>query len=230
MGASVIIAAADSAQRMNGIDKILCEICGKQTILHSILAFDKSKCVEKIVVVTSKDKIDVVKDIIQSLKLNNEICVVEGSNSRQRSVICGFEHCIDSDCVMIHDAARPMITSDKIDSLYEHTIIMQKNAVTLAVKSKDTVKIIDDNGKIISTPDRDSLYNIQTPQAFKMSLYKRAVKAAVEQNLEYTDDCQLIEALGENVFVLEGDYKNIKITTPEDIITAENFLKEQNND
>lgn len=230
MGASVIIAAAGSAQRMNGIDKILCKIHSKETILYSVLAFDRAVCTEKIVVVTSKEKIEAIQNILKPLSLKNEICVVEGSDSRQKSVLCGLEYCKQSDCVMIHDAARPMITTEKIEELYKSTIIDKKGAVTLAVKSKDTIKIADKNGKIISTPDRDSLYNIQTPQAFEMLLYKKAVETALEQNCEYTDDCQLVEAIGENVFVLEGDYKNIKITTPEDVLTAENFLKEQKND
>lgn len=227
MGASVIIAAAGSAQRMNGIDKILYKICDREIISYSLLAFSRAKCTEKIVIVTSKDKIELINEIVKALGLTVEISVVEGSDSRQKSVFCGLAHCGDSDCVMIHDAARPMITPEQIDNLYNEVTQNGKNAATLGVRVKDTIKIVDQSGKICETPKRETLFAVQTPQAFSMSLYKKAAQTATKNLKDYTDDCQLVEALGESVHIVEGDYKNIKITTPEDLISAQNFLRER---
>ncbi len=227
MGASIIIAAAGSAQRMNGIDKILYKICDREIVAYSLLAFSRAKCTEKIVVVTSKDKIEPIKDIVKTLNLAVETLVIEGSDSRQKSVFCGLALCSNSECVMIHDAARPMITPEQIDNLYNEVITNGKNAATLGVRVKDTIKIADKNGKICETPKRETLFAVQTPQAFSMPLYKKAAQTALENAQDYTDDCQLVEALGQNVYIVEGDYKNIKITTPEDILSAENFLKER---
>ncbi len=227
MGASVIIAAAGSAQRMKGTDKILFKICGREILSYSIAAFDRAKCTDKIVVVTSSEKINAVKKLAESLKLKTEIEVTQGAGERQYSVLKGLERCEkSSDCIMIHDAARPMITAAQIDFLYDKVINEGLKAAALGMPVKDTIKAVDKSGKIIATPDRSTLYITQTPQAFELSLYKKAVEQAVEQNAVYTDDCQLVEAIGESVYMVEGSYKNIKITTQEDLLTAENFLKE----
>ena len=225
MGTSVIIAAAGSGQRMGGIDKILAPLLSLETIGYSLLAFDEAKCTEKIVVVTSDEKIEVMKALINRLQIKTETEVVLGSSSRQKSVKAGLNACEDSEYVMIHDAARPMIPASQIDAFYE--ILKEKKAAALGVKVKDTIKIADKNGKILSTPDRNTLFAIQTPQGFDMKLYKKAFETAEMQDKEYTDDCQLVEAVGESVYIVEGSYENIKITTPEDLITAENFLKER---
>ncbi len=228
MGASVIIAAAGSAQRMKGKEKILCKICGREVLCYSILAFAKAKCTDKIVVVTSKEKISAVNEIVSALNLSVPFDVVEGGNERQQSVMRGLKHCDEnSDCVMIHDAARPMIESDKIELLYKKVIGENLKAAALGVAVKDTIKIIDEKGRVVSTPPRQSLFAVQTPQAFEMSLYRSAVKKAIADNKSYTDDCQLVEAMSVPVYMIEGSYENIKITTPEDIKVAENFLKER---
>ena len=228
MGASVIIAAAGSAQRMKGKEKILCKICGREVLSYSILAFSNAKCTDKIVVVTSKEKIDAVNEIINSLKLSLPIVVTVGGKDRQESVMRGLEFCDErSDCVMIHDAARPMIESDKIDLLYKKTIDENLKAAALAVKVKDTIKVVDDSGRVTLTPPRQSLFAVQTPQSFEMNLYRSAMSKAIADNKSYTDDCQLVEAMDAPVYMIEGSYENIKITTPEDLKLIENFLKER---
>ncbi len=228
MGASVIIAAAGSAQRMNGTDKVLYRICKKEVLCFSLLAFAKAKCIDEIIVVTASDKIEINKKIAQNLKLAVPVLVTEGGRTRQESVFNGLKLCNkDSECVMIHDAARPMITAEKIDFLYHKIINENLKAAALGVPVKDTVKMIDGKGKITQTPPRQSLFIAQTPQGFSMELYRAAVEKAQRENCCYTDDCQLVEAMGVPVYMVEGDYKNIKITTPEDLITAETFLKER---
>ena len=226
MKACAIIAAAGSGQRMQGIDKIMLKLCDKEVITYSLVAFDNAKCVDKIVVVSSKQNLSAIKALIEKISLNTEIKVVEGSTSRQKSVMCGIKECGDCDCVMIHDAARPMLTAEAVDNLYNEVMINKKYAAALGVKVKDTVKVVNQEGIIVNTPKRETLFAVQTPQAFEIKLYKSAVQKAVEDCTEYTDDCQLVEALGTQVYIINGDYKNIKITTPEDVITAENFLKE----
>lgn len=224
MGASVIIAAAGSASRMQGIDKLLCKINCKEVLLYSVEAFAKAVCTDKIVIVTSAEKLETVKKLVSNISVPVEVCV--GADERQKSVLNGLAYCDErSDCIMIHDAARPMITPYYIDLLYDE--IKSKKAAALGVKVKDTIKKTNENGKIIETPDRNSLFVAQTPQGFEMQLYKRAVETAIKNGKDYTDDCQLVEAMGESVYMVECDYRNIKITTPEDILSAQNFLKEQ---
>lgn len=226
MGASVIIAAAGSASRMQGIDKLLCKINGKEVILYSVEAFAKARCTDKIVIVTSAEKLETVKNLVSSIsECDIEVCV--GADERQKSVLNGLALCDEkSGCIMIHDAARPMITSEKIDFLYRKIIDENLKAAALGMPVKDTIKVTDESGKIIETPKRETLYITQTPQGFEASLYKKAFEKAIAEGKSYTDDCQLVEALGESVYMVKGDYKNIKITTPEDILTAQNFLKE----
>ena len=225
MGASVIIAAAGSASRMQGIDKLLCKINCKEVLLYSVEAFAKAICTDKIVIVTSKEKLETVKRLVSGFSVPIEVCV--GADERQKSVLNGLALCDEnSECIMIHDAARPMITPEKIDFLYKKIIDENLKAAALGMPVKDTIKVTDESGKIIETPKRETLYITQTPQGFESSLYKKAFEKAVREGKSYTDDCQLVEALGESVYMVEGDYKNIKITTPEDIITAQNFLKE----
>ena len=225
MGASVIIAAAGSAQRMCGIDKLLCKINCKEVLLYSVEAFANADCTDKIIIVTAKEKLETVKKLVSGISAKIEVCV--GADERQKSVLNGLALCDQkSDCIMIHDAARPMITSEKIDFLYKKIIDQNLKAATLGMPVKDTIKVIDESGKIIETPKRETLYITQTPQGFEASLYRKAFEKALKENKSYTDDCQLVEALGESVYMVEGDYKNIKITTPEDILTAQNFLKE----
>ena len=231
MGASVIIAAAGSANRMNGIDKILCRINGREILSYSLLAFDSAECTDKIVVVTSSEKIDKIKKLVSSLSLKAPFEVVCGGKTRQESVYNALKCCDEkSDAVMIHDGARPMITNQTITSLYNEISKNNKRGAAVGVKVKDTIKVVSEGGEILSTPDRSSLVAIQTPQCFDMDLYKKAYENALKEGNDYTDDSQLFEAIGEKVYVLYGDYKNIKITTPDDLAYAEIFLKEREND
>ncbi len=230
MGASVIIAAAGSASRMNGIDKVMHCIGGREVFMYSVKAFDNSKCTDKIVVVTSEDKFDVIKARLQEECLSVPFEVVLGAETRQKSVINGLSACLEtSNCIMIHDAARPMITPRLIDELYKRIIIEDNMAAALGVKVKDTIKCVDQSDIISSTPDRSALRIAQTPQGFEAGLYRLAINEAVKNGKDYTDDCQLVEAIGRRVYIVDSDYKNIKITTPEDLILAEIYLKEREN-
>ncbi len=151
---------------------------------------------------------------------SSKIKIIEGGITRQESVYKGLLGCVNCDFVLIHDGARPMVTSEIIKQAI--IMVQEKKALTVAAKTIDTIKQVDENLKIIKTIDRTSLYNTQTPQAFEYKLIKNAHEKLIGQN--FTDDAGMLEFLGYDVYILEGDYKNIKITTKNDIEIAKNYL------
>lgn len=221
---TAVIVAAGTATRMGGVDKILTPLLDVPTIIRSIKAFEESQCIDNIVVVLRKDAVNTVQNLLTQHKLGKVTDLVEGGETRAESVKSGIAACgSDTDIVLIHDGARPLVTSQ--------IILAVKDAVELygaaapAVPLKDTVKIVDSGGKIIETPNRSSLVAIQTPQGFKISVYKKALSENRDSGI--TDDCQLLERIGESVYTVDGSYENIKITTPEDIEIAEGILRKR---
>ena len=145
--------------------------------------------------------------------------IIEGGNTRQASVYNGLKHS-SCDFVLIHDAARPMISIDLINQAIE--MVKEKKALTVATKTIDTIKEVED-GVIVQTIDRAKLYNTQTPQAFEYNLIKNAHEKLVGEN--FTDDAGMLEFFGQDVHILIGSYKNIKITTQNDIDIAKIYLQ-----
>ena len=145
--------------------------------------------------------------------------VVPGGQERQDSVLAGVAALApDTPYLLIHDGARPFVTAEQVDALCQDAVAY--GAATLAVPSKDTCKLSDGQGFVESTPPRDRLMAIQTPQAFEREMYLYAARKAQASGLRYTDDCQLIEAAGGRVKLTAGDYRNLKLTTPEDRVAA----------
>lgn len=215
---SVIIAAAGSASRMKGTDKLLADLGGKTVIARSILAFQNAPSVAEIIIVTREKSIAQFKMIAAQIgadKVKNIIC---GGDTRQKSVLNGLRE-VSKDCSMIavHDGARPLVSTELIEKTIADARVF--GGATLGVPVKDTVKTVD-GGLITDTPDRSRLYLIQTPQVFKKSIYIEGVNFAVAHELDFTDDCQLVEAVGVKIAVTQGDYTNIKITSPEDLPIA----------
>ncbi|MBR5496168.1 MAG: 2-C-methyl-D-erythritol 2,4-cyclodiphosphate synthase [Oscillospiraceae bacterium] len=207
---------------MNGVNKQFVTLCGMPVIEHSIRAFSKRADVNEIVAVTSAESIDDIKVIAEKYKTIKPITVVPGGATRQESVACGVDALkFESKLVAIHDGARPLIDDKSISRVFEKAY--ETGAATVGVAVKDTIKKAQD-GVITQTPDRSKLYITQTPQVFCLSLYKEAMQKAKLQGKDYTDDCQLIENCAKKVSMVEGDYRNIKITTPEDIEIAKAFL------
>ena len=133
------------------------------------------------------------------------------------------------DCVFIHDGARPLITAKEIEDTYNNTLKYGASAVGVPVK--DTIKVVDGDGKILDTPDRSSLISIRTPQVFEFSKYKKALESAENKGLDFTDDCAVAENYGISVYVTLGEYDNIKITTPEDLPLALSIIsRRESND
>ena len=215
---SAIILAAGSGTRLGGIKKQFLDICGKTVLNRSVAKFVDAG-VDEIIIVTLESKICVVKEMFSNL--HKVIKVTKGGKTRQQSVKNGFELCKDGGIVLIHDAARPFVQVENIKEVARKA--EKTGAATLGIPVTDTIKYVE-CGVIKSTPNREFLYAVQTPQAFSKELYKKALNNA---KCDYTDDCQLIESLGMDVHVVVGRKDNIKITTTEDLSYAK-FLANMN--
>lgn len=220
---SAIIVSAGNSSRMGGINKQFLEFGGMSVIACSVNAFQKSPLVDEIIIVTREQDISAVKDAVKDF--SKVKAIVTGGSTRQQSVFNGIKAASEmSEFVAIHDGARPLVSqtviADTLNTAYAF------GAAATGVRVKDTVKVVDENNDILSTPNRETLRFVQTPQVFSKELYLNAMNS-VPNSENFTDDCMLIEAYGHKVKISDGDYRNIKITTPEDIITAEAFLRSE---
>lgn len=211
---NAIIPAGGTSSRFGKSNKLLEKIGEKEVIKYTVEAFEKSN-IDEIIICANIAIIDDLKKILNDCK---KVRIIEGGASRQESVFNGIKAC-ECDYVLIHDAARPMITTDLINTAIDEVVF--KNALTVATKTIDTIKEVVD-GKIVKTIDRSKLYNTQTPQAFRYDLIREAHEKLSGQN--FTDDAGMLEALGQTVYILNGSYKNIKITTQNDIDIAKVYL------
>ena len=211
---NAIIPAGGTSSRFGNKNKLLEKINGKEVIKYTIDAFEASN-VDEIIICANITIIEELKNIFKDYK---KVRIIEGGQTRQASVFNGLKSA-ECDYVLIHDGARPMITTDLINSAIE--MVKDKKALTVATKTIDTIKEVVD-GKIIRTIDRSKLYNTQTPQAFEYNLIKKAHEKLKGQN--FTDDAGMLEELGYDVYILNGSYKNIKITTQNDIDIAKTYL------
>lgn len=201
--------------------KLLLKINGKTVLERSVNAFLNISDVDEVIVVAREKDIPAFSDILT----DERVSFVVGGDTRQQSVMNAVDVIDDCELIIIHDGARPLIKSVDI----ENTIRAAKEnkAAAVGVFVKDTVKVVDKNGFVVSTPDRSTLFAVQTPQIFDFELYKNAAQNAREKGLDFTDDCQLVESFNQKVKTVVGSYSNIKITTPDDIVLAENLLKNE---
>ena len=219
---SAVIVSAGNSSRMGGVNKQFLDINDIPVIAHTIKVFDNSDLIDEIIVVTRESDIDGVVNLISHYGFKKVSAVVKGGETRQLSVYNGvISTSKNAGFVAIHDGARPLVTekviSDTLNTAFE------SGAAATGVKVKDTVKQVNDSDDIVATPDRAYLRFIQTPQIFEKKMYLDAVNS-VENSRNFTDDCMLIEAYGKTVKFVDGDYENIKITTPEDVDLALNYL------
>lgn len=215
MKTTAIITAGGTSSRFGNTNKLLEKINGKEVIKYTIDAFEASN-VDEIIICSHISIMQILKELFKDYP---KVRFTEGGNTRQQSVYNGLLAC-DCDYVIIHDGARPMITTEMINVCIE--MVKDMNALTVATKTIDTIKEVE-HGKIVRTIDRAKLYNTQTPQAFEYNLIKKAHEKLKDKN--FTDDAAMLEELGETVYILDGSYKNIKITTQIDIETAKIYLK-----
>lgn len=220
---SAIIVCAGNASRMQGLNKILLPL-GKTTVAgYTMIAFQQCERIAEIIIVARPCDHEALRKTAEAANITKLKIITEGGNTRQESVIKGLEQVSkETKLIAIHDGARPLVKPMHIEKVIKDAQVF--GGATLGVPVKDTIKIVNDS-LITDTPYRPSLYITQTPQVFKKSVYLKAVQFAVDHELDFTDDCQLAEAIGCKVYMTTGDYTNIKITTPEDIEIAQLLLK-----
>ena len=224
---SVVIVSAGRGSRMKAdINKQFLKLQNKEVIVHTIDKFYNNENIGEIIVVVREDEAEFFKiNIIEKYGYKN-IKIAFGGSERQDSVYNGLKM-VDENCkiVLIHDGARPFVNNETIDSAIESA--KENKCVIVGVPVKDTIKVIDENNNVCDTPDRSTLWSIQTPQVFDYSLIMKAHEKAREDNYYGTDDSMLMEYFGQKVKVVEGSYNNIKITTPEDLKIGEEILRDK---
>lgn len=218
---AIILAAGNSVRYGMDRNKNFEEIGNKNTVLsYSFRGFDKNKYIDNIIVAAKEDEIDNIKEIIKNENLTKKTEVIIGGAERKDSVY----NCIkktDSDIVIIHDGARPIIKQKYINKCIEN---MKKfKGVTIGVKSIDTIKIVNDDGIVINSTDRNNTWSIQTPQCFDREILLNMHEKYKDDMV--TDDCMLLEKDNYKIKIIEGDYTNIKITTPSDLDIIKKVLK-----
>jgi len=225
---SVIIAAAGMSNRMKSkINKQFIFLNDKPMLAHTIEKFERCKYVDEIIVVAKEDEINYCKkEIIRKYKFKKVSKIVRGGKERQDSVYNGILALNEkSGIVLSHDGARPFVSIksivDSIEGAYNY------GACIIAVPVKDTIKVVDENNNINTTPERNLLWQAQTPQCFRKDILMEAYRKAIEDSFLGTDDSMLVERLGIDVKIVMGSYENMKITTPEDIVIAESLLKDK---
>lgn len=222
---AAVIVAGGSGKRMGmKIKKQFIELEGKAILAHTIEAFNKCKVIDEIIVVVGKEDIAKVKtEIVSRYGYDKVIQIVEGGTERQESVYNGLMAVTkEIQYVMIHDGARPFISQEILEKAF--IITKEKHATVVAVPVKDTIKVVNEALEVEATPNRSTLWSVQTPQSFKKELLIKAYGYAKEKSLMVTDDSMLVEAYGKKVHVVEGDYNNIKITTSEDLVLGQAIL------
>ena len=222
---SVIVAAAGRGSRMKRAEnKVFLPLLGKPILRYSIEAFLGRSDVAEIVVICAAHETAEMEALVAPYREQKPVKVVVGGSERQYSVANALR-AVSRDCelILVHDGARPLVTDEVVQSVIDGA--REHRAAIAAVPVKDTIKTVDGQGMVVDTPPRSTLYAVQTPQGFESQLLFDAYARAEEDGFLGTDDASLVERLGVRVAVAQGDYQNIKITTPEDLIVGESLLK-----
>ena len=219
-----VIVAAGTASRMGGIDKVMAQLKGEPMIARTVRTFQECDAISEIVIVTREDLIIPITDLCRDMGALKVKAIVRGGKSRQESVGLGLSALSDKvKLAAVHDGARPLITWQVIDRTVRAA--NSYGAAAPAIPVKDTIKVVE-GGIVTTTPDRNTLKAIQTPQVFDVDLLKGALKKAEQEGTPITDDCSAVELLGFKVKIVEGDERNIKVTTPMDLKIAQMLLEE----
>lgn len=218
-----VIVAAGSASRMGGIDKVMAPLGGEPMILRTVRAFEDCEAVKEIVIVTREDLMGPIAELCSGFtKIRS---VVQGGSSRQESVKLGLLALSkEVRLAAVHDGARPLVSGELIDKVIRAA--HSYGAAAPAIPVKDTIKVFE-GGFIAATPDRSTLRAVQTPQVMDRDLLLGALEKAEQEGTALTDDCSAVEHIGMRVRLVEGEERNLKVTTPLDLKIAELLLEEK---
>lgn len=223
MDTSAIIVCAGNSSRMGGVNKILLPLGEHLVIGVTMQAFQQCESIKEIIIVARESDIPAIRAEAEAAGITKLTAFAVGGDTRQKSVINGVRCAsADTELIAIHDGARPLVCPEHIEKAVRDAGVF--GGAALGVPVKDTIKMVED-GLITDTPPRKLLYITQTPQVFNRRLYFEGIDFALEHSLDFTDDCQLVEAIGGKIAMTTGDYTNIKITTQEDIRLAETLIK-----
>lgn len=221
---SVIVVAAGRATRMEGVDKVLCPLGGTPLLLHALAPLQASELVDEIVIVTREDLMVTVGALCSQQGFSKVRRLVKGGEERMDSVQAGLQETDPAaTLIAIHDGARPFVTVQVIEDAAAQAAA--SGAAAPAVPVKDTVKEARD-GLVERTLERERLYAVQTPQVFDADLIRAALQKALDDGVQLTDDCAAVERLGMRVALTPGDERNIKLTTPVDLLVGEALAEE----
>ena len=220
---SAIVLAGGRGKRMNyHKSKQFIEIKGKPVLVYTLEKFIYNKSIDEVILVLPEDEVDYCKkEVLQKYSLKVDRIVI-GGKERQDSVFNALEAMEKANIVLIHDGARPFISEKIIEEGIKYANIY--GAAAPGVTPKDTIKIKNEDNISVDTPDRNTLIAVQTPQCFKYDEIYQCHRKIKEENAIVTDDTSVVERYGHKVYLYEGDYTNIKITTPEDLILAERLI------
>ena len=218
-----VIVAAGSASRMRGIDKVMASLGGEPMIVRTVRAFQNCDAIASIVIVTREDLIQPISGLCRDM--GKVVAIVAGGSSRQESVHLGLNALPKgTKLAAVHDGARPLISWQVIDRAVRAANTY--GAAAPAIPVKDTIKVVA-GGLVKETPDRSTLMAVQTPQVFDFDLLRGALRKAEEDGATVTDDCSAVERTGMKIKIVEGDERNLKVTTPMDLKIAELLLEEE---
>lgn len=217
-----IILSAGASARMEGVDKMLADLGGKQVIAHALDVFEKCAAVGRIILVIAQSHADEMAVLRRRKQWRKLEWTVIGGARRQDSVRAGLPALRECDWIVVHDGARPFVTPALIEEGLRTAAAL--NAAVAAIPAVDTVKRVGEDGRVVETLDRRELVTAQTPQVFRRSLLQRAHE---EVHSDVTDDAAMVEMIGADVYVFEGSPRNMKITTPEDLVFARALLRER---
>ena len=223
---TALIPAAGMGKRMGRtVAKQFLSLGDKPMLAHTLLAFQRASEIDEIIPILSQEDMEnCLRDIIEGYHITKVKTLVVGGKDRQNSVANGL-HKLEKDAVivLVHDGVRPFVTPEMIKDAVDHA--RKGECVAAGVPIKDTIKEVNDKGVVRATLERSRLWAIQTPQAFPARILKHAYEEAARLHMYGTDDATLVERTGGTVRVIMGSYENIKITTPEDLLVAEEILK-----
>lgn len=218
MVTAILLAGGKGKRMASSKSKQYIELEGKPILYYTIKHFMNNDLIDDIILVLSEDEIDYCKDEVlkkYNLKINK---IVSGGRERQESVYNGLIAANGTDIVLIHDAARPFVSKRIINDSIKYA--ERYKAAAPGVMPKDTIKLKNEKNFSVETPDRNKLVSVQTPQAFEYNMILKCHRKIKEMGISVTDDTMVVELFGNNVYIFDGEYTNIKITTPEDMILA----------